>query len=363
MSNPQETWLITGGAGFIGANFVHLAHAQSDAKLVILDALTYAGDMTRMKTLLEDPRVVFEKCDLVDAEAVQNIFDRYTPDHVIHFAAESHVDRSILGPTAFIKSNIEGTAHLLMAAKETWNGQWDNHRFIHVSTDEVYGTLAPEDPPFSEESQYAPNSPYAASKAASDHLVRAWHQTYGLPAIITNCCNNYGPWQFPEKLIPLFVSNAVEQKPLPVYGDGMQIREWLHVDDHCEAIMTVLQKGVPGEVYLVGAVALNYPTSKSFRKYVSQSISSSTVKKATPQNSSPTWKTDSDTIDVTPSVVIKFYVNSAGRPSDLLTEGLYETVKWYLENTQWVESAKSGAYRDFYESQYKNRLDGASKAS
>jgi len=362
MSTRQETWLITGGAGFIGANFVHLAHAQSNAKLVILDALTYAGDMTRMETLLNDPRVVFEKCDLVDAQAVHAVFVKHQPDHVIHFAAESHVDRSILGPTAFIKSNIEGTAHLLMAAKETWNGQWDGHRFVHVSTDEVYGTLAPNDPPFSEESQYAPNSPYAASKAASDHLVRAWHQTYGLPAIITNCCNNYGPWQFPEKLIPLFVSNAVEEKPLPVYGDGMQVREWLHVDDHCEAIMTVLQKGIPGEVYLIGGGAElpNIEIIQEICKSVDQLLN----------------RSDGDTSKLITYVedrlghdrryaisgdkILRELGWEAKRP---FNEGLYETVKWYLENTQWVENAKSGAYRDFYESQYKNRLDGAGKVS
>jgi dTDP-glucose 4,6-dehydratase len=362
MNSGQETWVITGGAGFIGANFVHLAHEHSDANLVILDALTYAGDMTRMTKLLESPRVHFEKCDIVDAHAVNTVFEKHKPTQVIHFAAESHVDRSILGPTAFIKSNIEGTANLLMAAQATWNGAWDNHRFIHVSTDEVYGTLAPEDPPFSEESQYAPNSPYAASKAASDHLVRAWHQTYGLPAIITNCCNNYGPWQFPEKLIPLFVSNAVEEKALPVYGDGMQIREWLHVDDHCEAILTVLNNGIPGEVYLIGGGAElpNIEIIQEICKSVDQLLERPQGKTA----ELITYVEDRLGHDrryaISGDKILKELGWKAKRP---FSEGLYDTVKWYLDNATWVNNAKSGTYRDFYESQYKNRLDGVKPAS
>ena len=354
----QETWFITGGAGFIGANFVHLAHAQTDAKLVVLDALTYAGDMTRIQALLDSPRVHFEKCDIVDSQAVNRLFETYQPDHVVHFAAESHVDRSILGPTAFIKSNIEGTANLLMAAKEQWDGAWEEHRFIHVSTDEVYGTLGPDDAPFSEESQYAPNSPYAASKAASDHLVRAWHQTYGLPAIITNCCNNYGPWQFPEKLIPLFVSNAVEEKPLPVYGDGMQVREWLHVDDHCEAIMTVLDKGVPGEVYLVGG-----GTELPNIEIINEICTAVDKLLERPQGKTAeliTYVEDRLGHDrryaISGDKIFKELGWKAKRP---FAEGLLETVRWYLEHTAWVESAKSGAYRDFYASQYEGRLDGA----
>jgi dTDP-glucose 4,6-dehydratase len=231
----MNTWLITGGAGFIGSNFVRMLGKTPPARLLIFDALTYAGNLASIADLIDDDAIRFIRGDLCDPSTVNVVFAKHDIERVIHFAAESHVDRSILGPRAFVETNVNGTMNLLTAARERWQGAPGNQLFLHVSTDEVYGTLSSSDPPFAETTAYAPNSPYAASKAAADHLVRAWHHTYGLPTIITNCSNNYGPWQFPEKLIPLMILHAIEGVELPVYGDGMQVRDWLHVQDHCEA--------------------------------------------------------------------------------------------------------------------------------
>src|SRR5512142_1299005 len=249
--------LVTGGAGFIGSNFVRaLLHAEPDVQVINLDALTYAGSLENLRDLPEETHHTFVEGDIGDRALVHDLLRRYRIDTIVHFAAESHVDRSILGPEPFIHTNVLGTFVLLEAARQFWLGQANlpptEVRFHHVSTDEVYGSLGPQDPPFSETTAYAPNSPYAASKAASDHLVRAYDHTYGLPTLITNCSNNYGPRQFPEKLIPQMILNALNHKPLPVYGDGLNVRDWLYVEDHCEAIRTVLHRGRPGETYNVG---------------------------------------------------------------------------------------------------------------
>ena len=248
--------LVTGGAGFIGSNFVHNWLAESDELLVNLDKLTYAGNLGNLQSLAQDKRHVFVHGDIGDRELVQALLTQHQPRAVLHFAAESHVDRSIHGPLDFIQTNVVGTCQLLESVRAYWSGLspdvQQSFRFLHVSTDEVYGSLEPQAPAFKETNLYEPNSPYAASKAASDHLVRAWHHTYGLPVLTTNCSNNYGPFHFPEKLIPLVLHNALAGKPLPIYGDGMQIRDWLFVQDHCRAIARVLDAGRPGETYNIG---------------------------------------------------------------------------------------------------------------
>jgi len=251
-----DSIFVTGGAGFIGSNFVLQLISQSVGKIINYDKLTYAGNLKNLISLQNNPRHVFVRGDINDAEVLAETLARYQPEAIVHFAAESHVDRSILGPEEFIKTNVTGTFHLLEAALAHWRllpaQRRERFRFLHVSTDEVYGSLGPSDPPFTEATPYAPNSPYSASKAASDHFVRAYHSTYGLPTITTNCSNNYGPFQFPEKLIPLMIVNALAGKPLPVYGDGKNIRDWLYVGDHCEAIWNVLVNGRPGETYNIG---------------------------------------------------------------------------------------------------------------
>lgn len=255
MNFEPHNLFITGGAGFIGSNFVHHWLANSrDGRVVVFDALTYAGNIENLADLKDNPRYTFVRGDICDEATVRALLQQHQIDTIVHFAAESHVDRSILGPDDFIRTNVVGTHSLLKVAKELWVDQKTvaEHRFHHVSTDEVYGSLGPNDAPFTEESPYEPNSPYSASKAGSDHLVRAYHETYGLDTTVTNCSNNYGPYHFPEKLIPLTIVNILLGKPLPVYGDGLQIRDWLHVEDHCVAIMLALQQGEPGQVYNVG---------------------------------------------------------------------------------------------------------------
>ena len=252
----SKTWLVTGGAGFIGANFVLSTRAQNTARIVNLDCLTYAGNLRNLESLQGDPDHVFIRGDITHQELVQNLLAEHQPRAVVHFAAETHVDRSIHGPQAFLETNVMGTFQLLEAARQYWENLTgparEDFRFLHVSTDEVYGSLGPGDPPFRETTPYAPNSPYAASKAASDHLVRAYHHTYGLPTLITNCSNNYGPLQFPEKLIPLMILNARQGKALPIYGDGLNVRDWLFVADHCDAVRLVLAQGRVGETYNIG---------------------------------------------------------------------------------------------------------------
>jgi dTDP-glucose 4,6-dehydratase len=247
-----SAWLVTGGAGFIGADFVRLAAARGGVRLVVLDALTYAGDLGRIADLIEGRRIDFVRGDICDAPLLAELFARHRFSHVAHFAAESHVDRSIDGPLPFVRTNVEGTCRLLDAARAAWTDGAPGRLFLHVSTDEVFGDLGPGEPPFTEASPYRPSSPYSASKAASDHLVRAWARTFGLPAAIANCTNNYGPWQHPEKLIPLMALNALEGRAMPVYGDGLQRRDWLHVEDCCEALLAILASGRAGETWMVG---------------------------------------------------------------------------------------------------------------
>ncbi|MCS7011590.1 MAG: dTDP-glucose 4,6-dehydratase, partial [Anaerolineales bacterium] len=263
----MENVLVTGGAGFIGSNFVrYLLQAEPNVRIVTLDALTYAGSLENLRELPDESRHIFIHGDICDAALVEHLLREYAIDTIVHFAAESHVDRSILGPAPFIQTNVVGTFTLLEAARLVWKGNFTGKRFHHVSTDEVFGSLSPEDPPFRETTPYAPRSPYSASKAAGDHLVRAYFHTYGLPVTITNCSNNYGPYQFPEKLIPLMIFNALEGKPLPVYGDGQHIRDWLYVEDHCEAIHLVLRKGRPGETYNIGGG--NQPTNLEIVQHI-----------------------------------------------------------------------------------------------
>lgn len=351
--------LVTGGAGFIGSNFV-LESVRSGYRIITLDALTYAGNRANLAEIDGDPRHVFVHGDICDPALVGALLLRHQPDAIVHFAAESHVDRSIAAPGAFISTNIQGTFTLLEQAKIYWL-QLDEQRraefrFLHVSTDEVYGSLQPQDPAFSEQTPYAPNSPYAASKAASDHLVRAYFHTYGLPTLTTNCSNNYGPFQFPEKLIPLVMLNALEGKPLPVYGDGQNVRDWLFVGDHCSAIHTVLQAGDLGETYNVGG------NSERTNLHVVQAICD-LLDEITPhpsiskRRSLITFVPDRPGHDRRYAIdASKIAGNLGWKPTLLFEEGLRKTIHWYLENTGWVENVRTGAYRDWIRQNYEERV-------
>lgn len=351
--------LVTGGAGFIGANFVLDWFAQGGKTVINLDKLTYAGNLENLATLKDDPRHIFVQGDIGDAQLVGSLLADYRPRAVVNFAAESHVDRSIHGPEDFIQTNIVGTFHLLEAVRAYWSGlvaeEKNSFRFLHVSTDEVYGSLAKNDRAFSETHRYEPNSPYSASKAASDHLVRAYHHTYGLPVLTTNCSNNYGPYHFPEKLIPLMIVNALAGKPLPVYGDGQQIRDWLYVKDHCSAIRRVLEKGRLGEVYNVGGwnekanldivhtvCALldelrPRPDGKSYREQI-------------------TFVTDRPGHDRRYAIDARKIERELGwKPVETFETGIRKTVRWYLDNQDWVSHVQSGTYRQWVEKNYAGR--------
>ena len=355
----MNAWLITGGAGFIGSNFVRRLSAAPPARLVILDALTYAGNLATILDLVDDERVSFVHGDIRDAAAVRDVFARYDIECVAHFAAESHVDRSIVGPRMFIETNVTGTLNLLDAAREQWRGASGRRCFLHVSTDEVYGTLAPDDPRFQEGTPYAPNSPYAASKAAADHLVRAWHHTYGLPTIISNCSNNYGPWQFPEKLIPLMILNAVEGRELPVYGDGLQIRDWLHVQDHCDALLAVIERGTPGRTYCIGGN--DERTNLSVVQTICDSVDAELGRQPGTARALIRHVTDRPGHD-------RRYAIDCGRlqrelgwsPHRQFDSSLAEVVRWYLTHREWVAAIRSGEYLRFYEQQYRQRLQATS---
>lgn len=338
----NETILVTGGAGFIGSNFV-LEWIAAGGRVVNLDLLTYAGNLTNLASISGNPRHIFVEGDICDAQLVGALLRKHAPRAIVHFAAESHVDRSISGPDVFVRTNVLGTGILLEQARGYWS-QLDqeaqrNFRFLHVSTDEVYGWLGPEDPPFEETALYAPSSPYAASKAGADHLVRAWFRTYGLPAIITNCSNNYGPFQFPEKLIALTITNAIEGRPLPVYGDGLQVRDWIYVVDHCAAIRAVLERGRPGETYNIGG------NSERVNLEVVTAICS-LVDELRP---APLMGPRAKLIDFVPdrpghdrrySLDTAKITNEVGwEPVVDFKTGLRKTVEWYLENMRWVESA------------------------
>jgi dTDP-glucose 4,6-dehydratase len=341
--------LVTGGAGFIGSNFVHTWLAQHDEVLVNLDKLTYAGNLRNLNALAGDRRHHFVQGDIGDTTLVSQLLATHQPRAVLHFAAESHVDRSIHGPMDFIQTNVVGTFQLLESVRAYWAGLDDQSRlvfrFLHVSTDEVYGSLAPEAPAFSETHPYEPNSPYSASKAASDHLVRAWHHTYGLPVLTTNCSNNYGPYHFPEKLIPLVIHNALAGKPLPIYGDGMQVRDWLYVEDHCKAIMRVLDAGRLGETYNVGGWN-EKPNIEVVRTLCA--LLDELQPRADGQSyaSQMTFVKDRPGHDRRYAIDARKLERELGwRPEETFETGLRKTVQWYLAHAKWVEEVTSGSYR------------------
>ncbi len=351
----EDTWLVTGGAGFIGANFVLAARGLNAASIVNLDCLTYAGNLKNLAALADDPGHLFVRGDIANRELVGSLLTEHQPRAVVHFAAESHVDRSIYGPQAFMETNVMGTFHLLTAVREYWEGlpgaRREGFRFLHISTDEVYGSLGPADPPFTETTPYAPNSPYAASKAASDHLVRAYHHTYGLPTLITNCSNNYGPCQFPEKLIPLMILNALDGKPLPIYGDGANVRDWLHVSDHCEALRLVLERGRVGETYNIGG------NCEKTNLEVVQTLCAvlDGLMPDSPHGHARliTLVKDRPGHDRRYAMDIGKISRALGwRPRESFESGLAKTVRWYLNNPAWVAEVKSGAYREWLDLQY-----------
>ena len=345
--------LVTGGAGFIGSNFIHYwlgRHAQS--RVINLDVLSYAGNLESLKAIEDSPRYRFVKGDICDSEVVEKIFTEENIDTVVHFAAESHVDRSITGPEAFIKTNVFGTFNLLEAARKFWQAPSDK-RFLHVSTDEVYGTLEPTDPSFTETTAFAPNSPYSASKASSDHLVRAYYHTYGLPVVTTNCSNNYGPYQFPEKLIPLIFTNAIESKPLPVYGDGSNIRDWLYVEDHCSGIEAVLERGRLGETYNIGGCNewKNIDIVHIICDYLDK------VEPAEqPRRNLVTYIKDRPGHDQRYAIDATKMLNELGwKPVHNFEEGIIKTINWYRTNSEWLERVRGGSYQDYYREQYTGR--------
>ncbi len=353
--------LVTGGAGFIGSNFVLSHLRRQDAPPVVnLDALTYAGNWQNLQTLSDDERHTFVHGNVLDAALVRSLLEEHRPRAILHFAAESHVDRSIHGPAAFLRTNIDGTFTLLEAAR-AWMDQLHGRerelfRFLHVSTDEVYGTLSPKDPAFHEETPFAPNSPYAASKASSDHLARAWHHTYGLPVLITNCSNNYGPYQFPEKLIPLVIHNALAGRPLPVYGDGQQIRDWLHVEDHCRAIETVLARGTPGETYNVGGN--NQQANLDVVRAIC-ALLDELAPAAASYGEQISFVPDRPGHDRRYAIDCRKIGRELGwAPVESFDTGLRKTVEWYLANRRWVENVTSGAYREWIETNYESREVG-----
>lgn len=342
------TILVTGGAGFIGANFILDWTRRGDETVVNLDALTYAGNPDNLKSLQGDPRHDFVCGDIKDRKLVDRLLDRCSPRAIVHFAAESHVDRSIHGPDSFIQTNICGTFTLLEAARAYWSrlrgSDRDDFRFLNVSTDEVYGSLGHDDPAFTENSCYRPNSPYSASKAAADHLVRAWHHTYGLPVLVSNCSNNYGPLQFPEKLIPLTIANALAGKPLPVYGDGMSVRDWLYVGDHCAALRAVLEGGVPGEVYNIGGRC--ELSTLTVVECICGLLDELCPDSAGHYSRLITFVKDRPGHDrryaMDPS---KAEHALAWRAAESFEGGLRKTVEWYLANREWTDNVQSGAYQ------------------
>jgi len=348
--------LVTGGAGFIGANFVLDWLSQSDESVINLDKLTYAGNLESLISLNGDKRHVFVQGDIADSALIGGILNEHRPRAIVNFAAESHVDRSIHGPEDFLQTNIVGTFRLLETVRSYWQGLEETvkpaFRFLHVSTDEVYGSLDKEAPAFTEQHRYEPNSPYSASKAASDHLVRAYHHTYGLPVLTTNCSNNYGPYQFPEKLIPLIIVNALAGKPLPVYGDGMQIRDWLYVTDHCRAIQRVLEAGKVGEVYNVGGwnEMPNIEVVKAICTILDE---------LKPRADGNSYQRQISYVQDRPGHDRRYAIDAGKlqrqlgwRPAETFESGIRKTVQWYLDNLSWVDNITSGAYRDWIKKQY-----------
>ncbi|OGB69110.1 MAG: dTDP-glucose 4,6-dehydratase [Burkholderiales bacterium RIFOXYC12_FULL_65_23] len=357
------TILVTGGAGFIGSNFVLDWLAQSSEPVINLDKLTYAGNLENLASLQGNPNHIFVQGDLGDRELVDRLQAEHRPRAVLNFAAESHVDRSIHGPEDFIQTNILGTFRLLESVRAYWSAlsadDKATFRFLHVSTDEVYGTLSKEDPPFAEDHRYEPNSPYSASKAASDHLVRAWHHTYGLPVLTTNCSNNYGPYHFPEKLIPLMIVNALAGKHLPVYGDGMQIRDWLYVKDHCSAIRRVLEGGRLGETYNVGGWN-EKPNIEIVQRVCALLDELRPKADGSSYATQITYVTDRPGHDRRYAIDARKIERELGwKPAETFETGIRKTVEWYLGNPDWVAHVQSGSYRDWVAKQYANEAPSA----
>ena len=351
--------LVTGGAGFIGSNFVLDWLAGCDESVINLDKLTYAGNLNNLATVREDARHLFVHGDIGDAELVADLLASHKPRAIVHFAAESHVDRSIHGPGAFVTTNVNGTFTLLEAARAYWAGLAEDERaafrFLHVSTDEVYGSLSPDDPPFTETTAYQPNSPYSASKAASDHLVRAYHHTYGLPTLTTNCSNNYGPYHFPEKLIPLVIANARAGKPLPIYGDGQQIRDWLYVGDHCAAIRHVLAAGRPGETYNIGG--WNEKANLDVVRVLCDMLD-----ELAPRSQGGSYAEQITYVADRPGHDRRYAIDArkierelGWKPAETFETGIRKTVQWYLANEEWVRNVQSGDYMKWMERNYSQR--------
>lgn len=353
------TILVTGGAGFIGANFVLDWCAHSSETVINLDKLTYAGNLESLASLADHRGHVFVRGDIGDRTLVERLLSEHSPRAVVNFAAESHVDRSIHGPGDFIQTNVVGTFNLLESVRGYWSALSEDakttFRFLHVSTDEVYGSLKPLDPPFSETNPYEPNSPYSASKAASDHLVRAWHHTYGLPVLTTNCSNNYGPYHFPEKLIPLVIMNALNGKPLPIYGDGQQVRDWLYVKDHCSAIRRVLEAGTPGETYNVGG--WNEKPNLEVVKTIC-----SILDQRKPRTDGASYASQITFVTDRPGHDRRYAIDASKierelgwKPAETFESGIQKTVEWYLTNQTWVQHVTSGEYRSWIDTNYTKR--------
>jgi dTDP-glucose 4,6-dehydratase len=351
--------LVTGGAGFIGSNFVLDWLAVGSEPVVNLDKLTYAGNLENLASLKGDARHVFVHGDIGDGALVRQLLEKHRPRAVLNFAAESHVDRSIVGPQAFVETNVLGTFNLLEAVRAYWNDlpadERAAFRFLHVSTDEVYGSLQPDAPAFTEQHAYEPNSPYSASKAASDHLVRAYHHTYGLPVLTTNCSNNYGPYHFPEKLIPLMIVNALAGKPLPVYGDGQQVRDWLYVTDHCSAIRRVLEAGVVGETYNVGG--WNEKANIDIVRTVCTLLD-----ELMPRTAGGSYQDQITFVKDRPGHDRRYAIDArkierelGWKPAETFDTGIRKTIRWYLEHADWVKRVQSGAYRDWIAANYERR--------
>ena len=347
--------LITGGAGFIGSHVVRLfVNKYPDYRIVNLDKLTYAGNLANLRDIENAPNYTFVKADICDYDTIREVFCKYDIDGVIHLAAESHVDRSIKDPFIFARTNVMGTLSLLQAAKEQWNGNWEGKRFYHISTDEVYGALQFDGTLFTEETRYDPHSPYSAAKASSDHFVRAYHDTYGLPTIVTNCSNNYGPYQFPEKLIPLFINNIRNDRPLPVYGKGQNVRDWLYVEDHARAIDLIFHKGKIAETYNIGGFNewKNIDLIEVIIKTVDRLL-------GRPEGASEkliTYVADRAGHDLRYAIdSTKLKEELGWEPTLQFEEGIEKTVRWYLDNQKWIDNVTSGEYAKYYEEMYQNR--------
>ncbi len=352
MPDPTSTWIITGGAGFIGANFVRKVLAESDVRAVVVDKLTYAGNLQSLRDCAADPRFSFVEADIVDRDAMDALFREHAPEAVINFAAESHVDRSIDGPAEFVNTNVLGTLQLLEAARASDCAKHERFRFLQISTDEVFGSLGPTGA-FSETTPFSPRSPYSASKAGADHLVAAYHETYGLATLVTHCSNNYGPYQFPEKLIPLMILNALEGKPLPIYGDGAQIRDWLYVEDHCSAILRVLERAAPGSHYNIGG------RSERTNLQIVDALCGLLEERRPAAGNPALQEQDLDRydglkthVDDRPGHDRRYAIDDTRLrtelgwdPSTALEAGLAKTVDWYLAHREWCEAVQSGSYR------------------